>query len=172
MSLSLDTAYAGDAQALSALAKQTFTETFGHLYTAENLKLHLEKTCSVDFFESSLKQDHIIIARDVEAIIGYAKFGALGLPVSNPPANASEIHRLYVIQPYQARRVGSALMNEVMRHEAIKSSSAIYLGVWENNSKAQRFYTRYGFTPVGEYMYPVGTQLDREIIMMHCPTKS
>jgi ribosomal protein S18 acetylase RimI-like enzyme len=171
MNLSLDVASIDDVQALSALARQTFIETFGYLYTAENLYQHLDKTCSTDFFMSSLKQDHIITARDGDLIIGYAKFGGLGLPVNNPQRDATEIHRLYVTQPYQARGVGAALMEEVMRHDRIQSSPAIYLGVWENNIKAQRFYSRYGFSAVGEYMYPVGTQLDREIIMMHCPAK-
>jgi diamine N-acetyltransferase len=169
MKLSLASALEGDAEALSGLAKRTFTETFGHLYSAENLNQHLEKTCSADFFRNAMKQDHIIMAHNGNEIIGYAKFGSLGLPVENPQRTASEIHRLYVIQPYQGRQIGAALMDMVMQHEIIRTSHAVYLGVWENNIKAQRFYSRYGFRPVGEYMYPVGTQLDREIIMMHQP---
>lgn len=167
MKLTFAFASEGDAEALSGLAKRTFTETFGHLYTAENLNQHLEKTCSAGFFRNALKQDHVIMAYDGNEIIGYAKFGGLGLPVENPPRSASEIHRLYVIQPYQGRQIGAALMDMMMQHETIRSSPAVYLSVWENNIKAQRFYSRYGFSPVGEYMYPVGTQLDREIIMMH-----
>jgi diamine N-acetyltransferase len=41
----------------------------------------------------------------------------------------------------------------------------IWIGVWSENYRAQRFYERHGFLKVGEYGFPVGGTLDHEFIL-------
>ncbi len=43
--------------------------------------------------------------------------------------------------------------------------SPLYIGVWSENSGAQRFCGRYGFVKVGEYGFPVGKTVDHEFIL-------
>ncbi len=45
------------------------------------------------------------------------------------------------------------------------TSNIVYLGVWEENLKAQALYKQFGFAPSGRYLYQVGDQFDKEIIM-------
>jgi ribosomal protein S18 acetylase RimI-like enzyme len=43
-------------------------------------------------------------------------------------------------------------------------AAALWLSVWENNERAQRFYKRYGFEHVGEHKFMVGNTADRDFI--------
>jgi ribosomal protein S18 acetylase RimI-like enzyme len=41
----------------------------------------------------------------------------------------------------------------------------LWLGVWENNHKALGFYARSGFREVGEHVFRIGDQVDRDLIL-------
>ncbi|WLT29980.1 N-acetyltransferase [Geothrix sp. PMB-07] len=41
----------------------------------------------------------------------------------------------------------------------------IWLGVWENNHRALAFYRRWGFQEVGEHVFKIGEQVDRDLIL-------
>ncbi len=150
---------------LETLAYSTFTATFGHLYTPENLQSHLVKTCSAAFFADALANGcNIDIARCGDEVVGYIKYGAVGLPIAYTKDDV-EIHRLYVSAKWQGQGIGKKLMDHALQSLAVQSAAHLYLGVWEHNHKAQAFYRRYAFRPIGKYLYYVGTHADREIIM-------
>lgn len=165
MAASLEIAEEKHVHALEHLARLTFTATFGHLYTAENLENHLSKTCSSDFFQRELANGiTIVLAYNTAEYVGYIKYGAVGLPITHHPDDR-EIHRLYVVPSCQKQGIGQQLMEYALNDPYLSSAHGLYLGVWEDNTNAQAFYARYGFKPVGDYHYYVGTHADREIIM-------
>jgi ribosomal protein S18 acetylase RimI-like enzyme len=41
----------------------------------------------------------------------------------------------------------------------------IWLGVWERNERAQAFYRKWDFRPVGEHTFPLGADLQRDVLM-------
>jgi ribosomal protein S18 acetylase RimI-like enzyme len=41
----------------------------------------------------------------------------------------------------------------------------VWLGVWEHNPRAIAFYKKYGFISVGEHPFPLGGDLQRDIVM-------
>lgn len=156
-----------DCEAIAALAAKTFTDTFGHLYTQENLRSHLASQCSAAYFHASLKAgDTLLMMRDGDTLIGYGKVGHVAVPVNPPPpTGAVEFHRVYIDASVQGKGYGKQLMLHMLSLPQVAIAPIIYLGVWEENVKAQSLYTQYGFTKVGRYLYHVGSQSDREIIM-------
>ena len=156
-----------DCEAIAALAEKTFVDAFGHLYRPENRQAHVAEKFSSEFFRAALAEgDTILMLHDAQRLIGYAKVGHLALPVKPPiPRGAQEIHRVYIDKEFQGRGLGKALMLHILSLPRIASASAVYLGVWEENLRAQHLYTLYGFAPVGKYLYQVGDQADNEIIM-------
>lgn len=156
-----------DCGAVAALAAKTFSGTFGHLYKPENLAEHLKEKFSTAYFEQSLATgDTLVMLRDGATLIGYAKVGTVGLPIKTPYSRgAQEIHRVYIDQPYQGRGFGKAMMLHILSLPRITTAPEVFLGVWEENMGAQALYRQYGFRPVGKYLYQVGDQFDREIIM-------
>ncbi|MES2984435.1 MAG: N-acetyltransferase [Pseudomonadota bacterium] len=155
-----------DCEAVAALATRTFIDTFGHLYTAENRDAHLASYFSPAFFKDALDSgDTLLMLHDGAVLIGYCKIGRVRLPVKPIPAGAQEIHRVYVDKPYQGRGLGKALMLHILSLPRIATAPVVYLGVWEENLKAQALYKQYHFVPKGHYLYQVGDQFDKEIIM-------
>ena len=156
-----------DCPAVAALAQKTFVETFGHLYRPENREAHIAEKFSEAFFHQALESgDTILMLHDDARLIGYAKVGHVALPVKPAiPRGAQEIHRVYIDKEFQGRGLGKALMLHILSLPRIAAASAVYLGVWEENLRAQHLYTLYGFEPVGRYLYQVGDQSDNEIIM-------
>lgn len=164
MSFRVEKATPNDAAALGVLAAKTYTETFGYLYRPEDLACHLEAGCSEEFFKEALKKDVVFVIRDRGQLIAYAKVGKVGLPIVDCDPAARELHRIYIDTSYQHKGLGAMLMEEILSLDMMRQAPQIYLGVWENNFKAQRFYTRYGFRPIGEYQYMVGKHSDRDLI--------
>jgi ribosomal protein S18 acetylase RimI-like enzyme len=159
-------ATSADCDAVAELAARTFSETFGHLYTAKNLASHLAKTCSAEYFRDSLKTGDTLLMAHVEGkLIGYGKVGWMRLPVTPMPPGAVEIHRVYVDKTHQGHGYGKALMLYILSLPAVRTAPIVYLSVWEENLRAQALYNQYGFVPAGRYLYYVGTQADHEIIM-------
>ncbi len=146
-----------DCPALSALARWCFTDTFGHLYETGALHAHLDKSYSPAFFLQSLAEgDFIMLAKNGARLIGYVKAGKLTLPAPAPAPGASELQRLYVLPEYHGQGVAAALMDNVL---------AFLHPAPEHNTRARRFYTRYGFEVCGTFIYQVGDVIDHDLIM-------
>lgn len=155
-----------DASLLASFSASTFNETFGHLYKDDDLSSHLQEKCSVEAFNASFEHgDNVILAYDGDELIGYCKIGEVGLPVPHPPGGAQEIHRIYVRRKYHGSGLGQELLRRALETKRLKEASLVYLGVWEENARAKQFYYKNGFMPVGRYFYPVGSQVDNEMIL-------
>lgn len=49
---------------------------------------------------------------------------------------------------------------------AAATATEIYLTVFDHNTRAKRFYTRYGFTEVGRCTFTLGDRIDDDRIWM------
>ena len=154
-----------DALLMSRLGPETFSETFGHLYTPENLAAFLLNH-SVENWTKELADPRFTVrlAEHDGAAVGFAKLGPPSLPfeVTGPTA---ELRQLYVLKPWQGAGVAQTLMAWVLDEARAGGADQIFLSVFVDNHRAQRFYARYGFEAVGTYAFMVGTHADEDIIM-------
>ena len=158
-------ATAADAPLLARIGAESFTETFGHLYTPENLAAFLINH-SVENWTAELTDPRFtirLVEQDGEAV-GFAKVGPPGLPfaVTGP---TTELRQFYVLKPWHGTGVAQALMDWVMDEARARGAEQLYLSVFVDNHRAQRFYARYGFEQVGTYAFMVGTHADEDLIM-------
>lgn len=157
------TARPEDARALSVFARDTFVETFGHLYPPQDLKAFLWTRYSPRIQRRELRDPAIRyrLALDGDAIVGYSMVGPLRLPIQG---EGLELSRLYVAPSVQGKGVAARLMDDAVEYARERGAAALYLSVYENNERAKRFYRRYGFDQVGEYDFMVGRARDRDLI--------
>lgn len=155
----------GDAPALSELGKRSFTETFGHLYTSENLAAFLT-THDVENWTEQLRSPaySIRVIEEEGALIGYAKLGPPSLPFT-PRGTPIELRQFYILKPWQGAGLAAPLMHWVLAQARLRGADQLYLSVFTDNHRARRFYARYGFTEVGPYKFMVGTHADEDIVM-------
>ena len=156
-----------DAQALSKIARATFTETFGHLYPAEDLEPFLEEVYAPERMEAELA-DPAKAAWLVEAegaAVGHALAGPCDLPHPEVTPACGELKRLYLLKAHQGGGVGTRLLDTALAWLEASGARRLWVGVWSENYGAQRLYERRAFKKVGEYEFPVGRVRDREFIL-------
>lgn len=154
-----------DAGALAAFARASFIDTFGHLYPPQDLTDFLEASHTPALYAGYARDPslHLRVATQNGEIVGYSKTGAVELHVDDA-ARCRELHRLYVDVSVKGAGVAKALMDELLAWSRGEGAAALYLGVWENNHRAQAFYKRYGFAHIGEHDFMVGHTRDRDFI--------
>lgn len=154
-----------DAPLMSRLGAQTFSDTFGHLYTPENLAAflvnHSEENWLAELNDPGLT---VRLAEQDGEAVGFAKVGPHKLPV---PASgpAAELRQLYVLVRWHGTGVAQALMDWAMDEARARGAGEMFLSVFIDNHRAQRFYARYGFEAVGSYAFMVGDHEDEDLIM-------
>lgn len=167
MSATIRRAAPADAAALAELGAATFVETFGHLYTPEDLQAFLDESHGVEAYAKTLADPRYalwIAEDDAGRAIGYAQAGPCGLPHADVRPEDGELKRLYVRAGIQNAGTGRALMDAAMAWLLRDGPRTLWLSVWSENPGAQRFYARYGFAFAGEYAFIVGAQRDREFM--------
>ena len=157
-----------DADLLSRLGAETFTESFGHLYKPEDLAAFLGENHSPEAYASLLTDPKarawIAETADGEAI-GFATVCPCKLPAPDLSENAGELKRFYFLKAHQGAGLGSQMLEDIFRW-ADQTFDQFYVSVWSENHGAIRLYERFGFVKVHEYRFMVGDQADLEFIMM------
>ena len=154
-----------DAQRLSALGSRTFVETFGHLYTPENLAAFLVNHEPAKWREELANPDFAVrLAEDDGEPAAFAKLGPPSLPFE-VTAPTAELRQLYVLKPWHGAGLSRTLMDWAIAESRRRGAEQILLSVFTDNHRARRFYARYGFEQVGTYHFMVGTHADDDLIM-------
>jgi ribosomal protein S18 acetylase RimI-like enzyme len=163
--MKIEAATVVDAAEIATLARDTFSETFGHLYPPGDLAIFLNKYTPA-FFINIIRNpvERIWIAREAVALVGYAHAGQCELPHSEVTPGCGELKRLYVRRGAQKGGVGGALLDEALTWLNAPGRK-LWIGVWSENHGAQRLYGRHSFRKVGEYEFIVGKMRDREFIL-------
>ncbi len=156
----------GDAAVLAEVGRDTFVETFAHLYPPEDLKAFLDKSYSPEAFAGFLGEpEHALwLAESGGRAIGYIQVGPCGLPHPEVTPACGEVKRLYVRREAQGTGLGSRLL-KVGLGWLTAPGRRLWIGVWSQNLGAQRLYARHGFERVGGYQFAVGKTLDDEFIL-------
>jgi diamine N-acetyltransferase len=154
-----------DADALSAMAQQSFIETFGPLYAPADLDTFLDQAMSPGAYGRQLADAayHVQLATIEGQPIGFAKLGPTYF--EGYPATAPCLHQLYVLAAHHGDGVGRQLMEWTLATVRADGAAELYLSVYIDNHRAQRFYRKLGFEKVGDYRFMVGNHADHDEIM-------
>ena len=160
-------AVAEDAEAIAALGRKTFVDTFGHLYPPDDLAAFCDEIYAIPAQAALIAhpETEIRIASQGAGLVGYCQIGEFRLPFDPGGRRAMELHRLYVIESVKGVGVAPALMDWALARMRAQGAQDAFLGVYQDNPRAQRFYMRHGFEIVGTYKFPVGRTIDDEFIM-------
>lgn len=156
-----------DAGALSQIGRETFVETFGHIYRREDLDRHLDEKFGPAAVAAEIDNPDVEfrLAFAGRRLVAYAKLGPVSLPVEVGERRALELHRLYVRSSEQGLGMGRILLAWVLARARERGAQDLYLGVWQENERAIALYQSRGFETIGAYKYRVGEHFDDEFIM-------
>lgn len=158
--INITRATAADAELISQLSIITFEETFKGTCTDEDLQWFVDHTFSPAAVLDELKDDNDLyfIAWYNHMAAGYMR---LKEDYKDYPAikkyKALELKRIYVLEEFQSKKIGAALMAHALQLAVEKNYEVLWLGVWEHNYKAQSFYKKWGFIDTGDtHPFPIG----------------
>lgn len=158
-----------DSADLSELAERTFRDAFSALNTAENMDLHCAGAFSpvIQAAEIANPEIHTVVAESQSTLVGFAQLHLRPQPPDCVSISPSvELHRIYVDRSFHGTGLAGELMTHVLHTAAEHGARAVWLGVWEHNPRAIRFYQRLGFSEVGDHVFVVGTDLQRDLVMV------
>jgi diamine N-acetyltransferase len=166
VSVAIRRAVAADASTLSTLGARTFVESFGHLYSAEDLQAFIDESHAPVAYARYLADPAyaLWLAEADGTAIGYALAGPGSLPHADAKPGDGELKRLYLLASAQGSGVGARLFDEALAWLERDGPRTLWISVWSENHGAQRFYARYGFEKAGEYDFIVGQQRDHEFM--------
>lgn len=155
-----------DAEALKKISVDTFIETFASQNTKEDMDLFLNECFNIKAIETELLDKNISYYRASlnGNLVGYVKIRVRGHPDFNN-AKALEIARIYVYETYHGQKVGASLMQFVMDFAKKNKFEVLWLGVWENNPKAIKFYERWGFEVFGNHIFRLGKDEQNDLLL-------
>ncbi len=156
-----------DASALAEIGRSTFVDTFGHLYSAENLTLFVGQAYSLETAANDIADpDRLlrVVERDGD-LIAYCKLGlTYGFEYDVGDRKVMELKQLYLRAEAQGTGIAQDLMQWAFDEAHARGFDAIALTVWSENYKAQRFYEKHGFVKWADTHFMVGNHRDDEYI--------
>ena len=136
-----------EAEIIAELSRRTFFDTFAEF----NTRSDMDKYMSGPFKKENLMNEvaaHgniFLLAWVGDQPAGYAKLRTEKRRPDLPNESAIEIARLYADQKWIGKGIGNKLMQACIETATDMRKTTIWLGVWENNPRAIRFYERWGF---------------------------
>ena len=157
-----------DAPLLAEIGASTFRETFEAMNAPEDFAAYMAVAFGdrVQRAELEAPDTMVFFAERGGDTVGYVMVRERTPPPSVVLGDALEIARLYARQRAVGSGVGAALMQRALAEAAGRGKEAVWLGVWERNERAIRFYESWGFHRCGTQPFLLGTDLQTDLVMV------
>ncbi len=173
MTIAIRSATDADAAALAEVAAVTFPLACPPHTTEEAKASFIAAVLSSERFAeyaADLQRRLFVAEDDTGAIVGYTLLN-LGEPGDDDVCSAvtvrptAELSKCYVMPGHHGEGVAGRLMEASLAAAAVAGAAGVWLGVNEENARAQRFYGKHGFERVGAKRFLVGERLEHDWVM-------
>lgn len=156
-----------DLGELQKLARQTFLETFAPVNTEENIQDYLQNGFTDDKLLKEIANpgSSFYFAKLNGKSIGYLKINFENAQTELQDSDALEIERIYVLQEFHGQKAGQFIFGKALQIAKNHGLKYIWLGVWEKNEKAIKFYEKNGFIPFDKHSFVLGTDIQTDVMM-------
>ena len=156
-----------DLEALRNLSIQTFMETFEEVNTEEDMQKYLDENLSIEKLKTELENvnSEFYFAENNDEILGYLKLNFKDAQTEKVEENHFEIERIYVLKAFLGQKIGQILFDKAIEIGREKNLEYVWLGVWEENHRAIRFYGKNGFEIFGKHDFVLGEDVQTDLLM-------
>lgn len=160
-------------QELAAVAARTFPLACPPSSTAENIAVFIDANLSpARFAEYLADPDRVVLtAHEDDRIVGYAMLirgiiddADVQRAVDVRPT--VELSKMYVLPDGHGAGISATLMDSALKQAHDMAAKSVWLGVNQENQRAQRFYTKHGFTINGTKTFRVGGHIENDYVMV------
>ena len=156
-----------DLEALRNLSIQTFMETFEEVNTEEDMQKYLDENLSIEKLKTELENvnSEFYFAENNDEILGYLKLNFKDAQTEKLEENHFEIERIYVLKAFLGQKIGQILFDKAIEIGREKNLEYVWLGVWEENHRAIKFYEKNGFEIFGKHDFVLGKDVQTDLLM-------
>lgn len=156
-----------DLNELQEVGKRTFEETFSSENSEEDMKEYLENSFATEKIKEELedKNSEFYFAEFEEKVIGYLKVNIGQSQTEIKSQDSLEIERIYVLKEFHGKKAGQILFDQAIKIAKTNKLDYVWLGVWEENHRAIRFYEKNGFVAFDKHIFKLGSDEQIDIMM-------
>lgn len=156
-----------DVDTIVHLGRETFIEAFAKDNTEADLNKYLQKYHNAEKITSEINTTNstFFIAQDGDLPVGFMKLNTGDAQTEPLGDEHIEIERIYVKASHYGKKIGQLMMDKAILVAHQKDKKIIWLGVWEKNQRAIRFYEKNGFSAFGTHPFMVGDDLQTDVLM-------
>ena len=136
---------AEDIEKLLRISRETFIDAFEKDNDPEDFKNYIDFAFDKAKIKSELENPHTSFYFSFlnEILVGYLKLNENDAQTDIMTTDALELERIYIIKEFQGRKIGQKLLQQAMKIGAERNKGYLWLGVWEKNVNAIRFYQKH-----------------------------
>lgn len=156
-----------DIDKLLTISKSTFINAFEKDNEPDDFKAYISIAFNEEVLLSQLRNPDsffYFVYLDTQ-VIGYVKLNQNQAQTELREADGIELERIYVIEAFQGCGHGLVILLKVQEIAVSLQKRFVWLGVWEKNEKAIRFYQRHGFSKFGTHPYYIGADKQTDWLM-------
>lgn len=168
-----------DLLKLLEISKSTFIEAFEHQNNPDDFYAYVNSAFTLQTLTIELNTEGVsfyFVENEKSEPIAYFKLTENKSPLhtSKPNIeidfnfegiNATELDRIYVLSEHHGKGVAPIALNHAINLAKENGSHFVWLGVWEHNPKAIRFYQKMGFEKFGTHIFDVGDDPQTDWLM-------
>lgn len=158
-----------DAGAIALLGSSVFSATFGYSMPLADLEHYLKEAYSLSQIHNDISSPdtEVLVACDnSDQVIGYAQLRkGSSEPCVADAEKPIELLRLYINPKNHGQGIAKVLVRDLESMAREQGYKTMWLGVWEENFKAQKVYERLGYVRVGEHDFVMGECVQTDWIM-------
>jgi ribosomal protein S18 acetylase RimI-like enzyme len=156
---------AEDANLIAVLGTTTFYEAYFEQDVPAALANYILGSFSPDRTGAELDEpgsEFFILFLDGKAV-GYSKLRDDPSGPGVTSENAAELQRFYLVERAYGKGLAGILLDHLLGRARERGFDMVWLGVWTENKRAQRFYEKHGFADTGgrlEFVYDAGVGIN------------
>jgi ribosomal protein S18 acetylase RimI-like enzyme len=173
MAVQVTSATERDLPALADVAAQTFPLACPPTATPDNVAAFIAENLSTARFADYLADPGrvVLVARADDRMLGYAMLirGVVDdadVQRAVPVRPAVELSKMYVLPDGHGGDVSAALMAAALDRARGLGAACAWLGVNQENQRAQRFYAKHGFEISGTKTFRLGDGVENDYVMV------
>jgi ribosomal protein S18 acetylase RimI-like enzyme len=150
-----------DAKLVSVLGAVTFYEAYFEQDAPADLANYIHESFNLDKIRAEIEDENasFFIIYLENCAVGYAKLREDSETDCVANETAIELQRIYTVERVFGKGIGGRMLNHCLEYAKQKGFRTLWLGVWEENRRAQKFYEKHGFKRVGTLTFPYGASV-------------
>lgn len=156
-----------DIGKLVEISKATFVNAFESQNNPEDFSTYIKSAFNKQTLLAQLvnKDSSFYFLYLGKEILGYIKLNEYEAQTELRTDDGMELERIYVREQFQGNGHGKFMLEKVKSIALVNKKTFLWLGVWEKNNNAIRFYHNQNFKQFGTHAYYIGTDKQTDVLM-------